>query len=464
MKSEKKTTRPKSLRENLEEESAADPFAADLFASGATGAATALVPELPEFDEDEELPEVPWQSRLAAVPRSKAFFSAESPGLPRELVSGLWLPAKGVLARYAQTTAEAIYAGWQDISEVTAAEYDEQTGNAPHIFAALRLEPGNFPFTLALEADFAVCLTDRLLGGPGEPPDSLRNLSTGERAVIEFLALQVLRELDQPTAPFALRLEQISPAAPLWLGEADKDLSLGLLTVTRLQIGPLSGLARGYFPSALMKAVSQPAIAGSQIAVTEKLSALSNIAPEVPLAVLIGQTPLKAEELLSLELGDVVVVEWPQAEWEAGAFRNRLNIRVGDGAQALLCGLAQDGSATINLVISDINAGNAPTLTERLNMDIPLEEESLLAPEPPADEEVGEGAALLDSIMLTLHVELAARRVRLDELARLRLNQVLELGCKATDPVDLLVDGRRVARGELVDVEGRLGVRITHLA
>jgi type III secretion system YscQ/HrcQ family protein len=96
-------------------------------------------------------------------------------------------------------------------------------------------------------------------------------------------------------------------------------------------------------------------------------------------------------------------------------------------------------------------------------MEIPLDEEVAPPTEAPADE-TGEGAALLDAIMLTVHVELAARRVRLDELARLRVNQVLELGCKATDPVDLLVDGRRVARGELVDVEGRLGVRITHLA
>jgi type III secretion protein Q len=45
----------------------------------------------------------------------------------------------------------------------------------------------------------------------------------------------------------------------------------------------------------------------------------------------------------------------------------------------------------------------------------------------------------------------------------LRVNQILDLGCKATDPVDLIVDGRRIARGELVDIEGRLGVRITQV-
>lgn len=78
-------------------------------------------------------------------------------------------------------------------------------------------------------------------------------------------------------------------------------------------------------------------------------------------------------------------------------------------------------------------------------------------------EAIAEGASLIEAVMLTVRVELAARRLRLDELSRLRANQILDLGCKATDPVDLIVDGRRIARGELVDIEGRLGVRITQV-
>ena len=86
------------------------------------------------------------------------------------------------------------------------------------------------------------------------------------------------------------------------------------------------------------------------------------------------------------------------------------------------------------------------------------EEEMLTEPDE------GDGAGVLESLMLTVHVELAARRITLDELARLRAGQILELGCRADDPVELVADGRRIATGELVDVEGRLGVRITQLA
>ncbi|MCV4820728.1 FliM/FliN family flagellar motor C-terminal domain-containing protein, partial [Escherichia coli] len=61
-----------------------------------------------------------------------------------------------------------------------------------------------------------------------------------------------------------------------------------------------------------------------------------------------------------------------------------------------------------------------------------------------------EAARLLDGVMLTLRVEMAARRLTLDELARLRVGQILDLGCSATDPVALVVEGKRIATGELV--------------
>jgi flagellar motor switch protein FliN len=50
--------------------------------------------------------------------------------------------------------------------------------------------------------------------------------------------------------------------------------------------------------------------------------------------------------------------------------------------------------------------------------------------------------------------------ISIRELASLQSGQVLELERDLAEPLDLVVDGRRVARGELVNVEGRLGVRI----
>ncbi len=90
-----------------------------------------------------------------------------------------------------------------------------------------------------------------------------------------------------------------------------------------------------------------------------------------------------------------------------------------------------------------------------------MQEEENLTDDEAALAEAGNA---LDGLLLTVHVELGARRVRLEDLAHLRAGQLIDLGCKATDTVDLVADGRRIARGELIDIEGRLGVRITRVA
>ena len=49
------------------------------------------------------------------------------------------------------------------------------------------------------------------------------------------------------------------------------------------------------------------------------------------------------------------------------------------------------------------------------------------------------------------------------ELLELRPGAVLPVGRPLAGPIDLTVGGRVVARGELVDVEGEIGVRITQI-
>ena len=47
------------------------------------------------------------------------------------------------------------------------------------------------------------------------------------------------------------------------------------------------------------------------------------------------------------------------------------------------------------------------------------------------------------------------------ELTRLGPGSIIDLGRSPDDPVDVLVHGRLVARGEVVVVSGNYGVRIT---
>ena len=51
----------------------------------------------------------------------------------------------------------------------------------------------------------------------------------------------------------------------------------------------------------------------------------------------------------------------------------------------------------------------------------------------------------------------------LREVLELNAGAVVELDRKLKEPVDLLVDGRLIARGEVVVVDGNYGLRVTSL-
>jgi flagellar motor switch protein FliN/FliY len=70
---------------------------------------------------------------------------------------------------------------------------------------------------------------------------------------------------------------------------------------------------------------------------------------------------------------------------------------------------------------------------------------------------------LLLNVSLSLSAELGRRSLRLGELMRLGPGAVLDLDRRVDAPVDLLVNGRLIARGEIVAVDERFGVRITEV-
>lgn len=62
-----------------------------------------------------------------------------------------------------------------------------------------------------------------------------------------------------------------------------------------------------------------------------------------------------------------------------------------------------------------------------------------------------------------VHVELGRTRLTIEEILRLRPGAVVELDRAADRPVDLMVHGKRVARGEIVVVDDYYGIRITEV-
>ena len=70
---------------------------------------------------------------------------------------------------------------------------------------------------------------------------------------------------------------------------------------------------------------------------------------------------------------------------------------------------------------------------------------------------------LLADVDLVVTVELGRVRLKVRDLLRLGEGSVVELDRAAGAPVDVLVNGSLVARGDVVVVDDELGVRVTEL-
>ena len=74
-------------------------------------------------------------------------------------------------------------------------------------------------------------------------------------------------------------------------------------------------------------------------------------------------------------------------------------------------------------------------------------------------EDTATSEVILDA-PLVVRVELGAVTLTAREWASLGAGDVIALGRRVSEPIILRVAGVEVARGELVDIEGELGVRI----
>jgi flagellar motor switch protein FliN/FliY len=70
---------------------------------------------------------------------------------------------------------------------------------------------------------------------------------------------------------------------------------------------------------------------------------------------------------------------------------------------------------------------------------------------------------LLMNVPLTVTAELGSCKMLVRDILKLGTGSVVELNRLAGGPVDLLVNDRLVARGEVVAIDENFGVRVTEL-
>jgi flagellar motor switch protein FliN/FliY len=94
----------------------------------------------------------------------------------------------------------------------------------------------------------------------------------------------------------------------------------------------------------------------------------------------------------------------------------------------------------------------------------PAEKTELPAEAKPASDAANaDPMALLRDVEVELTLEIGRRRMKISEVVKLGPGRTVELDKMAGEPLELLVNGRLIGRGEAVVVGDRYGIRITEI-
>ncbi len=74
-----------------------------------------------------------------------------------------------------------------------------------------------------------------------------------------------------------------------------------------------------------------------------------------------------------------------------------------------------------------------------------------------------ENLRLLENIDVALTVEVGSAEIKIRDLLRLSEGSVIELNRLAGDPLDILANGTMIAKGEVVMVGERFGIRFSEI-
>lgn len=70
---------------------------------------------------------------------------------------------------------------------------------------------------------------------------------------------------------------------------------------------------------------------------------------------------------------------------------------------------------------------------------------------------------LLKDVPLSVHAELGRTKMLVKDILRLGVGSVIGLDKETGEPVDLMVNNKLIARGEVVEIDGNFGIRVIEI-
>ena len=130
-------------------------------------------------------------------------------------------------------------------------------------------------------------------------------------------------------------------------------------------------------------------------------------------------------------------------------------------SDAVVCLQTRDQDGTFSSVEIQISPALAAELHPKMQPAAPGQ--TSVQPSPPSSTLPFSNYGRLMDVGLEVKLRFGTRRMRLRDVLALSAGVVVELDNSLHSPVDLLLDGRLIAQGEVVVVDGKYGLRVTNV-
>ena len=341
--------------------------------------------------------------------------------------------------------------------------------------------PAEQKIIVDLDSGLASFCVDRLLGGTGEVGRIQRPLTEIEQGVLSFVVLKVLQHFHngwQNGRELALTLDRFAAKLGELQETIDDEANYHMLGF-RISAGKRVGYLRVLLPQSLVTtSFSTPPGQGSTT--PEELDYMRRVISRLGSSRLEGRVEiatldLSADDLANIEVGDIVVLEEHQVTLGPNGLEGQAHVKIGAGENGGLVGrLHHEGEVSRLEITQIVNAVQPPDSVPSPDKDEAAMADGDTNSEEPVEQldefsdsgdldNLTETEGLLHDVAAPVVIELGRIKLSMQQVVKLRPGQILRLPRGPNDPVNLVVKGKLFARGELIEVDGELGVRLTQV-
>ena len=344
--------------------------------------------------------------------------------------------------------------------KIESSEGWQQSLTSAGLAVLLTLRNEQTPIYLHVDQGSTLELIARMFGSDRKDTRAAGALADAEIGVMSYVLLKLLSQTAELGWP-DLELTEAESDTGIWKSKLLESTHIYSFDVG-IGIGGRGGIARIAVPLSLLDFApltpSNWSLPAQLSELTRRFDALSHLRTEY--IALVAELDLNTEEQASLKEGDIVLLDEHELSWEGDELRGQIKLQIKDKPRAEIIGqLLQTATGSDALEISllpQYNAREDDTMSDEETPEVtePVEEHTQVANLPQTE-------TLLREVPAPVSIELGRLELNASEVARLRQGQILKLPRNSDDPVNLVVKNEVFAQGELVRVDGELGVRIS---